>query len=79
MRMRQSIGQIERAFLEETEIDRQRRAALREKAVRRSQQRQVEKVHKRGTLRFVALVLTLLATAVLVTVVMFRMLYVVMG
>jgi hypothetical protein len=36
-------------------------------------------VHKRGTLRFTILVLTLLATAVFVTVVMFRTLYLVMG
>jgi hypothetical protein len=36
-------------------------------------------VHKRGTLRFVLLVLMLIATAVIVTVAMFKTLYVVMG
>jgi len=79
MRMRQSLSQLERAFLEETQVDRARREALRRQAAVRSRQRQLERVHKRGTLRFVLLVLTLLATAAIVTVVMFRTLYLVMG
>ena len=45
----------------------------------RAQRRQVEHVHKRGTLRFWLLVLVLLATAVLVTVAMFQTPYLVMG
>ena len=79
MRMRQSLSQFERAFIEESQVDRARREALRRQAAARSRQRQVEQVRKRSTLRFVALVLTLVATAVVVTVVMFRTLYVVMG
>ena len=79
MRMRQSLNQLERAFLEETQVDRARREALRRQAAMRSRQRQIEKVHKRGTLRFVLLVLTLIATAAIVTVAMFQTLYVVMG
>jgi membrane glycosyltransferase len=79
MRMRQSLNQLERAFVEETQVDRARREALRRQAAQRSRQREIEKVHKRGTLRFTILVLTLLATAVFVTVVMFRTLYLVMG
>jgi hypothetical protein len=79
MRMRQSINQLERAFLEETQADRVRREALRRQAVQRSRQRQIEQAHKHGTWRFTFLVLTLLATAVIVTIVMFRTLYVVMG
>ena len=39
----------------------------------------LEKQHKHGTLRFVMLVLLLIATAVLVTVAMFQTLYIVMG
>jgi hypothetical protein len=47
-KMRQSLNQFERAFLEETEADRVRREALRRQAVQRSRQRQVERVHKHG-------------------------------
>jgi hypothetical protein len=79
MRMRQSINQLERAFVEETQVDRARREALRRQATLRSRQRQIEKVHKRGTMRFVLLVLILIATAVIVTVAMFQTLYYVMG
>jgi hypothetical protein len=79
MRMRQSINELERAFFEETHADRARREELRRQAVLRSRQRHIEKVHKRGTLRFVLLVLTLIATAAIVTVAMFQTLYLVMG
>ena len=77
--MRQSIEALERAFVEDMEADRVRREALRRQAAIRSRQRQVERVHKQGTLRFVLLVFALIATAVIVTVVMFRTLYIVMG
>ncbi len=79
MRMRQSIHSFERAFVEETFADRTRRDALRRQAAQRSRQRQRDQVHKRGSMRFGVLVLVLIATAALVTVVMFRTLYVVMG
>ncbi len=79
MRMRQSLAQFEAAFHEETAEDRQRREQLVRQAQRRTQVRRAEQVHKRGTLRFVLLVLTLIATAVIVTVAMFQTLYVVMG
>ncbi len=79
MKMRQSFAQFERAFTEDMQADRQRREQLRRDAALRSRQRQLEKTHKRGTLRFVALVLTLIATAVLVTIAMFQALYLVMG
>jgi hypothetical protein len=79
MKMRQSLSQIERAFLEESLQDRKRREALRRQAALRSRQRQIEKVQKHSTMRFVALVLTLIATAVIVTVAMFQTLYVVLG
>lgn len=79
MRMRQSLTDIERAFFEETAADRARREALRREAALRSRQRHIERVHKRGTLRFVLLVLALVATAVVVTVAMFQTLYLVMG
>ena len=79
MKMRQSIAQLERAFIEESQADRQRRDALRRQAALRSRQRQIEKVQKHSTMRFVALVLALVATAVIVTVAMFQTLYIVMG
>ncbi len=77
--MRQSPDEFERAFVEETHVDRVRRESLRRKAVLRSRQRNLAKVHKRGTARFVVLVLMLIATAVIVTIAMFQTLYVVMG
>jgi hypothetical protein len=79
MRMRQSIADIERAFEEQAEADRQRREALVRQAQLREVSRQREKVHKRGALRFWLLVLVLSATAVAVTVAMFETLYFVMG
>ena len=78
-RMRQSLAEFERAFVEETHSDRVRRESLRRKAVMRSRQRNLERVHKRGTLRFVILVLMLIATAIVVTIAMFQTLYIVMG
>jgi hypothetical protein len=79
MRMRQSLADIESAFHEELEEDRARREKLRRTAVKRTRQRELDKVHKRGSMRFALLVMTLIATAVLVTVAMFQALYWVMG
>ena len=79
MRMRQSFAQFEEAFLEESQADAARRERLRREAAYRSRDRQLQRVHKRGTMRFTLLVLTLIATAVLVTVAMFQALYLVMG
>jgi len=78
-KMQQSLAELERAFVEKTHRDRARRQSLRRRAVIRSQQRQLDQVHKRGTARFVLLVLVLLVTAAIVTIAMFRTLYVVMG
>ena len=79
MRMRQSFAQFEQAFLEEHRADVVRRERLRHEAAVRSRERQLARTHKSGTVRFVALVLTLIATAVLVTLAMFQVLYLVMG
>jgi hypothetical protein len=79
MRMRQSLTDLERAFFEETEADRERRERLYRQAAARSSKRRIARTHKAGSARFVVLVLVLLATAVLVTVAMFRALYIVMG
>jgi hypothetical protein len=77
--MRQSLGELERAFVKEISLERRRRASLRRTTERRAHKREVDRRHKRGSVRFVLLVLTLVATAVLVTAVMFRTLYLLLG
>jgi cell division septal protein FtsQ len=79
MRMRQSIADIERAFVEETAEDRERRERLYREAELRARRRHVEKTHKRGSMRFALVLATLIATAVAVTILMFQALYWVMG
>jgi hypothetical protein len=75
MRMQQSLADIEEAFAEEIEEDRERRERLARRAEQRSRQRHLEKTHKHGTIRYALLVLTLIATAILVTWAMFWTLY----
>lgn len=77
--MQRSLAQLEQAFYEEAEADRIRRERLAAKAAQRARRRQLEKLHKRGSIRYALLVLMLIATAVVVTVVMFETLYYVMG
>jgi hypothetical protein len=79
MRRHTPLAEIERAFVEEMEDDRARREQHLAQVLRRSRQRHLERQHKRGTLRFTLLVLTLLATAIIVTIAMFETLYYVMG
>jgi hypothetical protein len=79
MRMRQSPAQLERAFVEETELDRDRRESLRRAAIARSRRRRAYREVQRGKVRWVLLCLTLVATAVIVTIAMFRALYLVIG
>ena len=77
--MRQSIAQLERAFVEEVELDRVRRDHLRHTAATRSGVRTIQRRRAQSSLRFALLVFTMIATAVIVTVVMFRTLYIVLG
>ena len=79
MRMRQTLAEIEEQFVEEIEEDRERRERLARRTELRTRQRHLEKTHARGTMRFALLVLTLIATAVVVTIVMFQTLYYVIG
>ncbi len=79
MRMRQSINEIEQAFAREISMERRRRASLKRTAEQRALKRDMDKRHKRGSVRFVLLVLTLILTAAIVTVVMFRTLYLLLG
>jgi hypothetical protein len=79
MRMRQSIAEIEEAFFEEINEDRERQERLRRHAEQRSRRRRAVKTHRQGSLRFAIVLLTLLATAVVVAIAMFQTLYYVMG
>ena len=75
MKMRQSLAQLEQEFRHETVADRKRREHLRRRAIHRSRKRNVEREKKRSSVRFWILVLSLIATAVIVTVAMFETLY----
>jgi len=79
MKMRQSLADWEQAFVKEVTLDRHRRDSLRRTSEQRAFKRDLEKRHKRGSLRFALLVLTLIATVVIVTAVMFRTLYLLLG
>jgi hypothetical protein len=68
LKMRQSLGR-------ETELDPRRRGALRREAANRSRKRHYVRRQKRSSMRFWILVLTLILTAVIVTVGMFVTLY----
>ena len=77
--MRQSISQLEQAFAEEVVLDRARREHLRRTASQRSRQRRVQRRQQRSSLRFFLLVVSLIATAVVVTIAMFATLSYVIG
>ncbi|QEC47509.1 hypothetical protein FSW04_07905 [Baekduia soli] len=77
--MSKSLAQLERAFVEEAQQDRDRAEHLRRQAAARTRKRDLDRTHKRGSMRFGLLVLILIATAVLVTIAMFETLYYVMG
>jgi hypothetical protein len=79
MKMRQSLAEWERAFVKEISLDRHRRDSLRRTSEQRAFKRDLDRRHKRGSVRFALLVLTLVLTAVIVTVVMFRTLYLLLG
>jgi hypothetical protein len=79
VRMRQSLGELEKAFAKEISLDRLRRDSLQRTTEKRALKREMDRRHKRGSVRFVLLVLTLVATAVIVTAVMFRTLYLLLG
>ncbi len=79
MKMRQSLAQLEQEFRHETQLDRSRRENLRRNAVHRSRKRTHQRAQKRSSVRFWLLVLALVATAVIVTAVMFETLYALLG
>jgi hypothetical protein len=75
MKMRQSLAQLEQQFRHEAQLDRTRRESLRRHAVLRSRKRTHEREKKRSSMRYWVLVLSLIATAVIVTIAMFETLY----
>jgi hypothetical protein len=77
--MRQSLADLERAFVKEVSLDRHRRASLQRTAEQRTRKRQTDRRNKRGSVHFALLVITLVMTAVIVTIVMFRTLYLLLG
>jgi membrane glycosyltransferase len=79
MKMKQSLAEFEQAMARELSLDRRRRDSLRRTAEQRTRKREVDRRHKSGSVRFVLLVLTLILTAAIVTVVMFRTLYLLLG
>jgi len=79
MKMRQSLAQLEQEFRHEMQLDRSRRDKLRRRAIVRSRVRHVEREKKRSSVRFWLLILSIVATAVIVTVAMFESLYYLLG
>jgi hypothetical protein len=79
MRMRQSLAQFEEAFRHEAAESIVRRERLRKHAAQRSQVRRVERRRQAGKLRFTLLTLTIVVTAVVVTIVMFETLAMLAG
>ena len=77
--MRQSLNQLERAFVEQIEADQDTAQEVRRDVALRSRKRELDRTHRAGSVRFWALVFVLVATAVIVTLLMFQMLLWVMG
>ena len=79
MRMRQSLAEFEEAFREEAAESIVRRERLRKQAAQRSRVRRVERSRQQGKLRFTLLALSIVITAVVVTIAMFQTLYYLLG
>jgi anti-sigma-K factor RskA len=79
MRMRQSLAQIEEEFLDEMQREQSRSELQVRHAVHRTRTRRRAKAKKRSSMRFWLLVLSLVATAVGVTIAMFETLYTLLG
>jgi anti-sigma-K factor RskA len=79
MKMRQSLAQFERDFREAAVESVHRREKLRKTAAERSRVRRKQRVQKQGKLRFVFLALSIVVTAVVVTIVMFETLALLVG
>ena len=76
---RQELEAFEEAFAETAQAARREREAVARQVAARAYNRQLARDRRRSSLRFLALCLVLVATAVLVTVAMFQALFLVMG
>ena len=79
MKMRQSLAELEQDFRQETQLDRSRSQLQWRRATSRSRQRKREREKKRSSMRFWLLVVSLIGTAVAVTIAMFETLYYLLG
>jgi len=77
--MRRSAAEFDELLAQQMVEERQRAERLRREAAARSRARRREKTRKRGTLRFVLLISSIVGTAVIVTFVMFQVLAAVMS
>jgi hypothetical protein len=75
LKMRQSLAQFERAFHYEAAEDQRRREHLERTVAARSRRRSHERERAKSSVRFYLLTLSLVATAVIVTVAMLATLY----
>jgi hypothetical protein len=79
MKMRQSLAELEQDFRQEMQLDRSRSQLQWRRATSRSRQRKREREKKRSSMRFWLLVVSLIGTAVAVTIAMFETLYFLLG
>jgi membrane glycosyltransferase len=79
LRMRQSLAELEEDFRDEMQREQVRDERIRRNAVKRTRTRTRARRRKRSSIRYWLLVLSLIATAVGVTVAMFETLYYLLG
>jgi anti-sigma-K factor RskA len=79
LRMRQSLADLEEDFRDEMQREQVRDERLRRNAVKRTRTRIRARRQKRSSIRYWLLVLSLVATAIGVTVAMFETLYYLLG
>jgi hypothetical protein len=77
--MRQSLAELEQEFRHEMELESNRSQLLQRRAMSRTRKRHRAREKKRSSMRFWLLVLSLIATAMIVTVAMFETLYRLLG
>jgi anti-sigma-K factor RskA len=79
LRARQSLWQLEEEFRDQMQADQRRSEMLRRSAVQRTRVRRREREKARSSIRFWMLVLSLIVTAIAVTIAMFETLYYLLG
>ena len=79
MKMRQSLAELEQEFRHEMQLESGRSELLWKRANSRTRKRTRERRRKRSSMRFWVLVISLIATAVAVTIAMFETLYYLLG